>query len=367
MTRILVIFLLSIFTPGCLPSVHAQESPPTSKADPDKAASSQFKRLTADELRAELPGNTFYNTYGWHFYVAPEGGLYTKSNQNSSINGRWSISDDGEFCTEWHHWDARLRCEKWGQRGELFEADWRERCLKIVLRRVKGNPEDLRPVSTVPRGYEAPPQPAPPLPRDISIQAPSPDIPEQIASLLGKWEGDWVGKLNSFLIVEKVDLEKATVVYGWGNYPPWEVYARGYTRRFAKILTSEEGSRLELSIRNGKYSFQLSKDRKTLYGRYTNAIELKKTGAPVPQARASSYLPPKAKTVGFENVNVIPMDKEHVIPSQTVIVEDGRIAQIGTMDQVTIPKSAEIVRGEGKAFLMPGLADMHVHIDLLSQ
>ena len=154
------------------------------------------------------------------------------------------------------------------------------------------------------------------------------------------------------------------MVYGWGNYPPWEVYRRGYTRRFAKIITSEEGPRLELSIRNGKYSFQLSKDRKTLYGRYTNAIELKKTGASVPLTRTSSLLPPQAKTVAFVNVNVIPMDKERVMPSQTVIVEDGRIAQIGPMDQVTIPKSAEIIRGEGKAFLMPGLADMHVHIDL---
>ena len=35
------------------------------------------------------------------------------------------------------------------------------------------------------------------------------------------------------------------------------------------------------------------------------------------------------QTVVFENVNVIPMDRERVLERQTVIVRDGRIAQIG--------------------------------------
>ena len=35
------------------------------------------------------------------------------------------------------------------------------------------------------------------------------------------------------------------------------------------------------------------------------------------------------QTVVFENVNVIPMDRERVLEGQTVIVRDGRITQIG--------------------------------------
>jgi len=365
MARILVIFLLFIFTPGSLPSVHAQESPPTSKADPDKAASSQFKRLTADELRAELPGNTFYSSHGWHFYVAPggrynkDGELYAKSNQNSSFIGHWYISRYGEFCKLWHHRNARFLCEKWGQQDELFEAGRRERCHKTVLRRVKGNPENYSPAIA-----KAAPQPLPaPLPpKDISYQAPSSDIPIEITSLLGKWEGDWDGELNSFLIVEKVDLEKARVVYGWGTYPDWNINRRGYTRRIANIIMRDNGPWLEIEDRWDTYSFHLSTDLRTLSGTYIFNIEMKKTAAPVFDAQGSAYVAAKRKTVAFVNVNILPMDQNKVLASQTVIVQDGRIAQIGPMNQVKIPKSAEIVQGEGKAFLMPGLADMHVHI-----
>ena len=37
----------------------------------------------------------------------------------------------------------------------------------------------------------------------------------------------------------------------------------------------------------------------------------------------------KAPITAFVNVNVVPMDRERVIEKQTVIVRDGRIAEIG--------------------------------------
>ncbi|MCP4419650.1 MAG: amidohydrolase family protein [Chloroflexi bacterium] len=64
----------------------------------------------------------------------------------------------------------------------------------------------------------------------------------------------------------------------------------------------------------------------------------------------------------FVNVNVIPMDSERVLENQTVVVENGRITTIGAVDEVTVPDGAEIVEGNG-AYLMPGLADMHVHLN----
>ncbi len=62
----------------------------------------------------------------------------------------------------------------------------------------------------------------------------------------------------------------------------------------------------------------------------------------------------------FVNVNVIPMDTERVLENQTVIVEGDRITAIGPVDEVTVPAGAQVVEGEG-AYLMPGLADMHMH------
>lgn len=57
------------------------------------------------------------------------------------------------------------------------------------------------------------------------------------------------------------------------------------------------------------------------------------------------------------------MDRERVLENQTVIIRDGRIAQIGSAAQVKIPDGAERIDGKGK-FLMPGLIDMHVHLGL---
>jgi imidazolonepropionase-like amidohydrolase len=63
----------------------------------------------------------------------------------------------------------------------------------------------------------------------------------------------------------------------------------------------------------------------------------------------------------FINVNVIPMDRERVLKDQTVVVRDGRIAEIGAANRVKIPVGAVRVDGRGK-FLIPGLFDMHTHL-----
>jgi len=67
------------------------------------------------------------------------------------------------------------------------------------------------------------------------------------------------------------------------------------------------------------------------------------------------------RVVAFENVDVIPMDRERVIERQSVIVKDGRIVQIGAARSVKIPADALRVNGAGK-YLMPGMAEMHGHL-----
>jgi imidazolonepropionase-like amidohydrolase len=68
-----------------------------------------------------------------------------------------------------------------------------------------------------------------------------------------------------------------------------------------------------------------------------------------------------ARVTVFEHVNVIPMDRERVLRDQTVVVRDGRIAEIGDARKVRAPAGAERVDGRGK-YLTPGLIDMHTHL-----
>lgn len=68
-----------------------------------------------------------------------------------------------------------------------------------------------------------------------------------------------------------------------------------------------------------------------------------------------------SEVTAFVDVNVLPMDGDRVLHRQTVIVRDGRISEIGS--HAYIPDGANVIEGEGIAWLMPGLSDMHVHAD----
>jgi len=76
---------------------------------------------------------------------------------------------------------------------------------------------------------------------------------------------------------------------------------------------------------------------------------------------AQEEIPPGVDTsVVFENVTVIPMNKQQILEGQTVVIKDGRIVKLGTGGDIEIPSGAHIVDGNGR-FLIPGLSDMHVH------
>ena len=70
---------------------------------------------------------------------------------------------------------------------------------------------------------------------------------------------------------------------------------------------------------------------------------------------------PYQATTAFIGVSLLPMDKEAVVPNQTVIVRSQKIAWVGPSEAAKIPDGATRVDGKGK-FLMPGLAEMHAHI-----
>lgn len=63
----------------------------------------------------------------------------------------------------------------------------------------------------------------------------------------------------------------------------------------------------------------------------------------------------------FVNVNVVPMDGERTLEHQTVLVEGDVISVMGPVSTTAVPEGTHVVDGDGK-YLLPGLADMHVHI-----
>ena len=65
------------------------------------------------------------------------------------------------------------------------------------------------------------------------------------------------------------------------------------------------------------------------------------------------------RQIVFTSVNVIPMDREHVLQNQTVVTKDGKITAIG--NNIKYGRDAFVIDGKGK-FLMPGLAEMHGHV-----
>ena len=64
--------------------------------------------------------------------------------------------------------------------------------------------------------------------------------------------------------------------------------------------------------------------------------------------------------IAFVDVNVVPMDREVVLAHHTVVVRDGKIVAVGPNSLVAIPPDAQRIEGRNR-YLMPGLADMHVH------
>jgi len=75
---------------------------------------------------------------------------------------------------------------------------------------------------------------------------------------------------------------------------------------------------------------------------------------------ASSGEEQNSTPLAIEHVSVIPMDGERVLESVTVVVEDGRVRAIGTVDETEVPTGATRIDGRGQ-FLIPGLWDMHAH------
>ena len=66
-------------------------------------------------------------------------------------------------------------------------------------------------------------------------------------------------------------------------------------------------------------------------------------------------------TLAIEHVTIVPMDRDTALADHTVLVARDRIVWVGAARNARVPRGARRVDGKG-AYLLPGLADMHVHI-----
>ena len=79
-------------------------------------------------------------------------------------------------------------------------------------------------------------------------------------------------------------------------------------------------------------------------------------------AAAASAQSATAATLAIEHVTVLPMDRDTALADHTILVSGDRIGWLGPSRDARVPAGARRVNGRG-AFVVPGLADMHVHLE----
>lgn len=69
----------------------------------------------------------------------------------------------------------------------------------------------------------------------------------------------------------------------------------------------------------------------------------------------------KAQDILIRDINLLPMTSNKVLKKQSVLIRGGKIREIGPFAAIKDKDPVTIIDGKGK-YLMPGLADMHVHL-----
>ena len=90
-----------------------------------------------------------------------------------------------------------------------------------------------------------------PDPDSIQIVPPDPSLPKELTAFSGKWKGIWRGRdysswaLDAVLIVEKIEEEKAVVIYCWGTAQGIE---KGGWRRYRTATITKNDGKYVLSF-----------------------------------------------------------------------------------------------------------------------
>lgn len=126
-------------------------------------------------------------------------------------------------------------------------------------------------------------------------------------------------------------------------------------------LTEASGNSLAWSADSGEVYWNLGRE---LYRAEASQSFLLSGEIPAPFTTFGLTVPgdqPEG-VVAFTGGRVITMDGDEVIEQGTVLVEGNRITAVGQAGELDIPQNAYVVDTTGKS-VMPGLVDMHGHID----
>ena len=68
-----------------------------------------------------------------------------------------------------------------------------------------------------------------------------------------------------------------------------------------------------------------------------------------------------AQEIIIKDPTIIPIHTDHLIQGKSILIKNGRIAKMASFASLKKNKSTIIIDAKGK-FIMPGLADMHIHL-----
>jgi Flp pilus assembly protein TadD len=113
-------------------------------------------------------------------------------------------------------------------------------------------------------------QSSPPLPNDLRIESPAPDLPPAIKEFSGAWEGKWrvittapfgrgeMARVKVILVVEKVWDQGANVVFAWGDCPGFRS-SKKWGRYQARISPHDGRMGLTFTAADGRdYTFSIN-------------------------------------------------------------------------------------------------------------
>jgi Tol biopolymer transport system component len=153
-----------------------------------------------------------------------------------------------------------------------------------------------------------------------------------------------------------------------------QYYVMPYRETGVPMQVSTSGNSVPVAAltRYGGYDLVWSADSKKLLWTLGPSVyrasvkEQFETDAAPPDVFASVDLVVPADSpkgaVAFTNARIITMNGDQVIESGTVVVQGNRILSVGDSGDVSIPDAAKVIDATGKT-IMPGLIDMHGHID----
>jgi hypothetical protein len=110
-----------------------------------------------------------------------------------------------------------------------------------------------------------------PLPGEVNIITPGPDVPSKLAKLSGIWQGNWtdmgqwgdprfagtVGRAVT-IVVEQITASQANMIYSWGSWrndtPGW-FRADATVKEDKIVMVSPRGATTTLTTSDGKTAY----------------------------------------------------------------------------------------------------------------